>query len=77
MIPLRLCYTPRGVAYLLVENDLDSALARMRLEQAEHDARMRLEQAKHEIHTESSDAKQRRLNDNVIRLERKLSSWLA
>ena len=57
-----LCYTPRGVAYRLVENDLDSALARMRLEQA-----------KHEIHTESSDAKQRRLNDNVVRLERKLS----
>ena len=62
MIPLRLCYTPRGVAYLLVEHDLDSALARMRLKQT-----------KHEIHTESSDAKQRRLNDNVIRLERKLS----
>ena len=67
MIPLKLCYTPRGVAYLLVEHvDLDTALARMRLEQA-----------KHEIHTESSDAKQRRLNDNVVRLERKLSSWFA
>ena len=70
-------WTPRRFAYQFIEKGVDSALARMRLEQAEHDARMRLEQAKHEIHTESSDAKQRRLNDNVIRLERKLSSWLA
>merc|ERR1711935_148551 len=75
IIPLR--WTPRRCAYQFIEEDVDSALARMRLEQAEHDARMRLEQAKHEIHTESSDAKQRRLNDNVIRLEQKLSSWLA
>ena len=55
-------WTPRGLAYQLVEKDVDSALARMRLEQA-----------KHEINTESSDAKQRRLNDIVVRLERKLS----
>ena len=75
IIPL--CWTPRRCAYQFVEKDVDSALRRMRLEQAEHDARMRLEQAKHEIHTESSDAKQRRLNDNVVRLERKLSSWFA
>ena len=41
------------------KKDVDSALALMRRKQAQHD-----------IATESSDAKQRRLNDIVIRLER-------
>ena len=45
--------------YEMNKKDVDSALALMRRKQAQHD-----------IATESSDAKQRRLNDIVIRLER-------
>ena len=45
--------------YEMNEKNVDSALALMRRKQAQHD-----------IATESSDAKQRRLNDIVIRLER-------
>merc|ERR1711935_673929 len=49
----------RWLIYEMNKKDVDSALALMRRKQAQHD-----------IATESSDAKQRRLNDIVIRLER-------
>ena len=59
-------WTPRRFIYQIMEKDVDFALALMRGKQA-----------KHESATESSDAKQRRLSDIVIGLERKRVSWLA
>ena len=59
-IPIALSrFISRWLIYEMNEKDVDSALALMRGRQAKHD-----------IATESSDAKQRRLNDFVSPLER-------